>query len=156
MTATAPTVRVELLIRCPPAAAFSAFVQPELLTRFWLSKASDALAKGRVVHWDFMVPGASASVTVEELVDAERIRIRWDDGTRSEWTFREQGTLGGTVVTVTQWGFQGAPEEVVAQALEATSGFALVLAELKVLLEQGTAANIVRDKAALLSAARSH
>ena len=98
-----------------------------------------------------MLPGASAELTVEDLVPNERIRIAWDDGTHVEWTFREH-PRGGTVVNVTQWGFGGDEREAVAQALDSVSGFSFVLAELEVLLEQGQPANIVRDKAALLEA----
>lgn len=148
---TAPVARVELLIRCAPSAAFAAFVQPELLTRFWLSKASGPLVRGGQVRWEFLVPGATAQLQVDDIRENERIEGTWDDGSHVEWTFREHA-LGGTVVTVTQSGFQGEPASVVAQALDATAGFSLVLAELKVLLEQGKAANIVRDKAALIAA----
>jgi uncharacterized protein YndB with AHSA1/START domain len=150
-SSSAPVARVELLLRCARSKAFSAFVEPELLTRFWLSKASGRLESGRQVHWEFLVPGASAEVTVEGIVENESIRTVWEDGSHVEWTFAEHA-LGGTVVAVTQWGFPGGPEEVLAQALDATSGFTLVLAELKVLLEQGRGANIVSDKAALIAA----
>jgi uncharacterized protein YndB with AHSA1/START domain len=105
------------------------------------------------VQWEFLVPGASARVRVHAIVQNERIEISWDDGTRVEWTFQEH-PLGGTVVSVTQSGFDGEPQRVMAQALDATAGFSLVLAELKVLLERGAAANIVRDKAALIAASK--
>lgn len=152
-SANPPVASVELLIRCTPGSAFSAFVEPATLTRFWLSKASAPLAPGGRARWEFMVPGATAQLSVEAFVPNQRIQIAWDDGTHVEWTFQEH-TLGGTVVKVRQWGFQGSRDEVVALALDATAGFTLVLAELKVLLEQGTAANIVRDKAALIAAAQ--
>lgn len=144
---------VELLIRCAPSSAYEAFVRPAVLTRFWLSKASGPLTPSCDVRWEFMVPGATAQLRVESLVPDERIQISWDDGTRVEWTFRKHD-LDGTVVSVRQWGFQGSHDAVVAQALDATAGFTLVLAELKVLLEQGIAANLVRDKAALIAAAQ--
>ncbi|MEY4545574.1 MAG: hypothetical protein RL685_1769 [Pseudomonadota bacterium] len=150
-SSSAPVAQVELLIRCARGQAFSAFVEPEQLTRFWLSKASGRLEPGRQVRWEFLVPGAAADVTVENIVENESIRTVWEDGSHVEWTFAEHA-LGGTVVAVTQWGFPGGREEVLAQALDATSGFTLVLAELKVLLEQGRGANIVSDKAALIAA----
>lgn len=153
-SSSAPVARVELLLRCARSQAFSAFVEPQVLTRFWLSKASGRLEPGRRVHWEFLVPGASTDVTAERIVENELIVTAWEDGSHVEWTFVDH-ELGGTVVTVTQWGFPGEPEEVLAQALDATSGFALVLAELKVLLEHGKGANIVSDKAALIAAQHS-
>ena len=145
----APTVNVEMLIRCPAEQAFTAFVQPEVLAKFWLSRASAALEPGREVRWDFLVEGASAQLRVEAMVQNERIAIAFDDGTRVEWTFEQRPV--GTLVSIVQSGFVGSGDEVVAKALDGTSGFTLVLSELKLLLEQGKVAGLVKDKALLLS-----
>ncbi len=42
----------------------------------------------------------------------------------------------------------------VAQAVGAAEGFSIVLCDLKTLLESGTSANLVRDKAELIAAAK--
>jgi len=145
----APVARAEVLIHAPVQDAFDAFVEPELLTKFWLAKASGPLAAGRRVRWEFMVPGAADDLEVKVLEVNERIVLAWSDGTTSAWTFRATSPTS-TVVTVTQAGFTGSGDDVVAQALDATQGYTLVLSDLKVLLEQGRSANLVRDKAQLI------
>ncbi|MDI1274172.1 hypothetical protein [Polaromonas sp.] len=60
-------------------------------------------------------------------------------------TFKPQGA-GATVVSVVASGFMEA-----AEAVGATEGFSIVLCDLKTLLESGISANLVRDKAELIS-----
>lgn len=147
-----PVVRVEILVRRPVSETFRALMDPEVLTTFWLARVSGPLQVGKRVHWEFMVRGASAETDVKAIVPDERIAFQWDDGTLVEWNFAEDKGHG-TRVVVTQSGFRGTPDEVVAMALEATSGFTLVLGELKLLLERGLSANLVKDKALLIERA---
>jgi len=146
-----PAAKVSMLIRCPPAKCFEAFVSPELLTKFWLSRASGPLEPGKTVTWEFMVPGASAKTYVEELLRDRRIRISWDDGTKVSFVF-EPYSDGGTKVEVINEGFPGGAEEAMEAALEATQGFTIVLCELKATLEHGRSLGLVKDKALLIEA----
>jgi len=141
-----PIATIELLIRRPAGDAYRAFVEPEILTKFWLRRASEPLSLNRSVRWEFLVAGAAARVTVRELKENQRIGTVWDDDTTIDFTFREiEPAL--TLVGVTQAGFQGSPDEVVAKALDATQGFTLVLCELKALLEKNVSLDAVADKA---------
>jgi uncharacterized protein YndB with AHSA1/START domain len=149
-----PSACVELLIYCTPEVAFAAFVEPTILEKFWLAKASAPLGAGARVRWNFLVCGASAEVEVKEWEPARRIHTAWDDGTTIEWRFTPHAG-GGTVVTITQTGFKGDAAAAIASALDATQGFTIVLCELKALLESGYSLHGVRDKAALLQAASS-
>jgi uncharacterized protein YndB with AHSA1/START domain len=150
----APVAKVVAFIRRPPHDIFNAFVEPATLTKFWLAAASAPLELGKTVHWEFLVEGASADAAVKVLDAPTRIVIDWSDGTNVEWTFTER--MGqGTVVVVTQSGFAGSGDEIVAQALDATGGFSLVLSDLKALLEQGNVVNLVRDKATLIEDERT-
>lgn len=143
--------RVELLLRCLAEDAYSAFIEPDRLTKFWLARASGPLVIGRRVRWEFMVEGAVTDVEAKALEPHRRIVLEWADGSITEWSF-EARAEEGTVVAITQSGFKGSAEVVVAMALEATQGYTIVLCELKLLLEQGRAMNLVRDKAALIQA----
>jgi hypothetical protein len=49
-------------------------------------------------------------------------------------------------VTITNHGFRGGDDEVVAQALDSMGGFTLVLAGAKALLEHGIELNLVADR----------
>ena len=149
-----PVARASMLVRCPPAKVFQAFVSPEFLTKFWLSRASGPLEPGKTVTWDFMVPGASAKTRVEEMLRDRLIRISWDDGTTVTFAF-EPYPDGATRVEVLNEGFSGDAEEAMAAALEATQGFTIVLCDLKATLEHGQSMGFVRDKARLIEARQS-
>ena len=143
---TSPIAKIELLIRRPAADAYRAFVEPEILTKFWLGRASAPLTPNGRVHWEFLVAGAAATVQVRSMIEKQHIATAWDDDTTIDFSFSElEPEL--TLVSVIQAGFTGSPEEVVAKALDATQGFTLVLCELKALLEQNVRLNAVRDKA---------
>jgi uncharacterized protein YndB with AHSA1/START domain len=141
-----------LLIRASARDAFKAFTDADTLTKFWLAKASDSLQLGTTVHWEFMVPGAKVDTRVAALEADERVLIEWSDGTFVEWTF--ESIDEGVVVTIKNWGFEGERDAALQSALEATQGFTLVLADLKTLLETGTSASIVKDKAFLIQRKR--
>lgn len=141
------TARVSMIVRAPPASIIAAFVEPAQLTRFWLSAASGPLALGVAVRWEFLVPGAVAQTTATRL-EPEAIAWTWDDGSTVEITL--EPIDGGTAVTLVNAGFQGPADEIVETALGATEGFALVLADLKAMLESGASPGIVRDKARLI------
>jgi uncharacterized protein YndB with AHSA1/START domain len=148
-----PIAKIELLIRRPAAEAYRAFVEPEMLTQFWLAKASRPLAPNAQVHWEFLVAGAAATLEVRSITPNQQISTAWDDDTTIDFTFTElEPEL--TLVGVTQAGFSGTPDEVVAKALDATQGFTLVLCELKALLEQNLSLNAVRDKARTIEQAK--
>ena len=141
----------EMLIRKPPPEVFVAFCQPQWLEQFWLRHASAPLAPDAVVEWDFMVEGARETVTVTGFVADQRIAFTWSDGIAVTLAFAAHGD-GATRVSVTAGGFRG--DDAVAQAINATEGFSIVLCDLKSLLETGRPGHMVRDKAALISAGK--
>jgi uncharacterized protein YndB with AHSA1/START domain len=153
MQQKAPAARIELLIHCPIDTAFAAFVEPEVLCKFWLESASEPLRPGGRTRWTFLVPGAAAELRVLQWDPPTRILTAWDDGTTVEWSFAAHSG-GGTVITINQTGFAGEGPDAVTSALDATQGFTLVLCELKALLEGGVSLHAVRDKAALIEASR--
>ena len=135
-----------LLVRSPVHEVFDAFVQPDVLERFWLRHASGPLVAGTTVEWEFMAAGARETVTVTELTRPTSIAFSWSDGIDVELRFVVFDDTS-TRVAVTARGF-----EAVAQAVAATAGFTIVLCDLKTLLESGRSANLVRDKAVLITA----
>jgi uncharacterized protein YndB with AHSA1/START domain len=147
-----PLAKIELLIRRPAADAYRAFVEPEILTKFWLARASGPLSPNGRVRWDFLVAGAAATLEVRSMTENQHIATAWDDDTTIDFSFSELEP-GLTLVRVIQAGFPGSPEEAVAKALDATQGFTIVLCELKARLEQNIALNAVRDKARLIEQA---
>ena len=141
--------RATMLVRQPVGEVFDAFVNPEKITRFWLEAASAPLAEGATVTWRFMVPGASETVTVTAFEPPKLIAFDWSDGLHVKLRF-EDFSPGVTQVTAEVLGF--AADQGVADIVDATEGFSIVLCDLKTLLETGRSAHLVRDKAALVAA----
>jgi uncharacterized protein YndB with AHSA1/START domain len=134
-----------MLIRRPPETVFNAFVDPAVTTKFWFTKSSGRLEAGRRVRWDWEMYGVGGDVEVKTIEPNRRIVFEWSfpDSTIVEWRFTPHAK--GTFVAVTNRGFKG--ESAVAQALDATEGFNIVLCAAKAWLEHGVALNAVADKA---------
>lgn len=140
----APQAEAGMLIRRPVEEVFEAFVDPARTSRFWFSRGSGRLEPGAVVRWDWEMYGVGSDVRVKAIEPNRRILIDWDldDPTEVEWTFEARG--GDTWVTVVNRGFHG--DDPVAEALDSTGGFALVLAGAKIWLERGTEPGFVEDR----------
>lgn len=141
---SAPQAAAGMLIRRPVSEVFEAFVDPAVTSRFWFSRGSDRLEPGAVVRWDWEMYGVGSDVRVKAIELDRRVLIDWDldDPTEVEWMFEPRGE--DTWVTVVNRGFHG--DDPVAQALDSTGGFALVLAGAKIWLEHGIAPGFVEDR----------
>jgi len=144
--------RAKVLIRCPVSKAFDAFVQPELITKFWLQGTTGPLAQGAQVEWQFMVPGATERVEVTAFVPPQHIAFSWTGGglgVDMRFTAQQDDI---TVVCIEARGFK--EEDGLDPVVDATEGFSIVLCDLKVFLEAGRSPNLVRDKAELIRCAQ--
>lgn len=118
-----PSARAEMLIRRPVGEAFRAFVDPEITTKFWFTKSSGQLEPGARVRWEREMYGVSTTVSVKEVEEDSTILVEWDpDSPREvEWRFFP-GEDGTTFVRVTETGFKGTGDEIVAQAIDSKEG----------------------------------
>lgn len=141
-------VKAEMLIRRPQDEVFDAFVDPAVTTKFWFTKSSGKLEAGQRVRWDWEMYGVHEEIAVKAIEPDSRIVYDWSfpDFTNVEWTFAPRGA-GATLVSVVNSGFKGDDAAVVAQALDSTQGFNIVLCAAKAWLEHGVALNAVADKA---------
>lgn len=141
-----PTVQTQMLIRRPIDEVFNAFVDPAVTTRFWFTGSSGRLEPGARVTWAWEMYGVSADVRVKAIEQPSRILIEWDEpSTTVEWRFTSP-EAEATLVKISNTGFKGTGEEVVAMALDSMGGFSLVLAALKAWLEHGIALDLVADR----------
>ena len=146
---SAPVARAQMLIRRPAAEVFEAFADPAVTSRFWFSKGSARLEPGAAVTWTWEMYGFSTPVVVKDIEPGRHILIDWgepNEATEVEWRFEPRGD-DSTFVTVRNSGFQGDEDRQVAQALDSTGGFNLVLAAAKAWLEHGIELNVVLDHA---------
>ncbi|HEV2818011.1 MAG TPA: SRPBCC family protein [Allosphingosinicella sp.] len=142
-----PVARAEMQIRRPPADVFEAFADPAITSRFWFTSGSGRLEPGARVKWEWAMYGFSVDVEVRA-ADPDRIAVVWSAyGAPStiEWRFAPLPD-GTTFVSVTNRGFAGGEAEKMKAALDATEGFAFVLAGAKAWLEHGVELNLVRDR----------
>jgi uncharacterized protein YndB with AHSA1/START domain len=139
----AVAARATMLIRRPVDEVFNAFVDPAVTTRFWFSRSSGRLARGATVTWYWDNHGVCGDVKVTRLEANATIAIEWP--TPVEWTFTPIGN-DATFVAIVASGFTGTDDEQVAQALDSTEGFNLVIAACKALLEHGIELQLIADK----------
>ncbi len=137
-----------MLIRRGASEIFEAFVDPDMLCRFWLDGASAPLSADAEVTWQFKVPGVRDTLKVTMFDRPRRLAFRFSDGVDVDIRF-EFHDGGATRVSVTCAGFK--PDNLVTTATDTAEGFAIVLCDLKTLLETGRSANLVRDKAELIT-----
>jgi len=143
-----PIAKAEMLIRKPIAEVFEAFVNPAVTSKFWFSKGSGRLEAGKQVTWTWEMYNFSVPVDVKVIEPNARILVEWPAygaPTPIEWIFKARPD-GTTFVTVTNQGFPGSEAEAMQLAMDATEGFAFVLAGAKALLEHNVRLNLVPDR----------
>jgi len=144
-----PIASVSMLIRAPTPDVFNAFLDPAMLTRFWLAHASAPLGEGKSATWEFMVPGVIVETRVREMVQNRRLVLEWPGDETAEIALQQRAD-GTTHIEITSAIKGKTAEDAVASAIEATQGYTLVVSNLKVLLETGKSASLVEDKAVLI------
>ncbi len=145
-----PVANTGMLIRKRIAEVFEAFVDPDVTTKFWFNRATGGrLEVGKSVQWHWDIYNATGNVVVKAIEENERIEIDWgpdtDNMTAVEWVL-ESRSDETSYVGITNSGFTGDGDQIVAAALYSTGGFALVLAAAKASLEHGIELNIVEDR----------
>lgn len=141
-----PIVKAEMLIRRHVEEVFNAFIDPKITTKFWFSKSSGRLEKGKTIHWDWEIYGVGDDIYVIDILENKRIKIQSSDGTTIEWIFDSRST-GHTFVSIINEGFCGTGDSIVNQAIDSMGGYTMVLCNLKALLEYNINLNLIADKA---------
>jgi len=145
-----PVMKTQMLIRRPVREVFEAFVEPAITTRFWFTKSSGRVEPGANIRWEWEMYHVSAQVRVKEVEQNQRIVIEWGDEdhgfTTVEWRFLSWKD-DTTFVTITEEGFAGNGDQVVARAIGSMGGFSFVLAAAKALLEHNIILAVTADHA---------
>lgn len=144
----APVAKAAMLIRKPIAEVFAAFADPAITTKFWFTASSGPLVAGESVKWTWDMYDFSLEVAVKVVDAPHRLVLEWPGAhgvTTVVWHFTDRGD-GTTFVEVVHGGFRGDGDQVIAQVVDSTEGFAIVLSALKALLEHGIQLNSVRDR----------
>ena len=72
-----PTVECQMMVRKPISEVFQAFIDPKLTTKFWFTKSSGKLEKGKTITWEWEMYNVSADVKVIDIVPEKKITIEW-------------------------------------------------------------------------------
>jgi len=138
-----------MLIRKPVAEVFEAFIDPVITTKFWFTKSTGKLEKGKQVTWTWEMYNVSSEVDVKDIIPNKKIEIEWggaaDDVLRVEWSFKVLSDQS-TFVNILMDGFTGDTETVVEKVSGSVGGFTWVLAGLKAYLEHNIQLNLIADR----------
>lgn len=141
-----PTVETQMLIRKPVDEVFQAFINPQITTKFWFTKSSGNLEKGKKIKWEWEMYNVSTEVTVKEILPNKLISIEWDEpATTVDFEF-EGVTKETTYVIIKNYGFSQTGNELIDAIKNNTGGFTTVLDGLKAYLEYGIQLNLIGDK----------
>lgn len=141
-----PIVETQMMIRKPVETVFQAFINPAMTTRFWFTKSSGPLERGKKILWEWEMYHVSAEVYVKEIVPNKKISIHWDTPVTTvdfEFTALSGAT---TYVVIKNYGFSQTGDELIEAIKNNTSGFTTVLDGLKAYLEHGIELHLVQDK----------
>ena len=138
-----PVAKATMLIRRPVEEVFDSFIDPSITTKFWFSRSTGPLKVGETITWCWDHYGVSGEVLVTAIEENKRIEIEWPNPVEWLFTSNDDGT---TFVSIRASGFTGSDDEQVAEALDSTEGFNLVISACKALLEHGIQLNLVTDK----------
>lgn len=131
-----------MLIRKTANTVYEAFANSDHIQKFWLAYASGPVHSGARVTWKFKIAGAETKVEVLEAEPGRLITFRWDDGQSVRIDFQARGDA--TLVRIRQTDFGG--DTPIGDAINAVTGFTLVLASLKSWLEGGVEGDLMYDQ----------
>lgn len=145
-----PTMKTQMLIRKPTREVFDAFVDPAITTKLSFTRSSGRVEPGANIQWEWEMYHVSAKVSVKKVEQNSRIVIEWGDEksgfTTVEWRFSPWKD-DATFVTITEKGFSGDGDQIVARAIDSMGGFSFVLAAAKALLEHNIVLTLTADHA---------
>ena len=122
----------------PVDEVFAAIVDPERMSRYFLTHGSGPLKAGTAVQWDFADVGRSLTVDVKQVDKDHRIDFEWAaSGSKAHVTIvLEPAGVSTTIVSIHEAGWPMDPQGV-GRALEQTHGWTDFLCCMKAYLQHG-------------------
>lgn len=122
----------------PSREVFEAFVDPEKIGNFWFTSSSQRWEQGKVVSLNYEEYHANLDIYVAEIAEDEKIVFEWgplDDRHTITITLTETLHGEGTIVEVTEEGFQQDDPDLIPKLLDNKEGWVYMLTCLKGYLE---------------------
>lgn len=129
------TARVSLQIQKPVEEVFEAIVNPQIMTKYFISESSGRMETGKVLFWEFGDFPGKFPVKVTEVQSDSMVSFVWDEETIVRIILEEQ-TDKSTVVTITE-GEKELSEKNLEWLIGNTFGWGNFLDCMKAYLEYG-------------------
>lgn len=131
-------VNVKDRVRKPASDVFAAIVEPDKMSRYFISQSDGPMKSGTTVEWEFADVGQTLSVDVKEIDEDRKIVFDWSaSGVKARVTIRlkAQGE-DATLVEINESGWP-MDNEGVRRALGQTAGWTDFLCCMKAFLQHG-------------------
>lgn len=129
------TARVSLQIQKPVEEVFEAIVNPQIMTKYFISESSGRMETGKELFWEFGDFPGKFPVKVTEVQSDSMVSFVWDEETIVRIILEEQ-TDKSTVVTITE-GEKELSEKNLEWLIGNTFGWGNFLDCMKACLEYG-------------------
>ncbi len=132
------TVKAAIQIQKPAHEIFEAVVNPEKMTKYFISYGSGRMEEGKHLIWRFPEFDGDAPIRVGEIITDSAVSFCWDaEGRETKVDIRlEPRADGSTVVRITESGMES-DEAAIRWLVANTEGWANFLACMKAWLEYG-------------------
>lgn len=129
----------KIVIRKPAADVFEAFVDPQKIGKFWFSSSSERWEQGKTITLRYDEYGAQGEIRVIDVIQNERIVFSWvyGKGDHIVTIILKPAVAAGTIVEITEEGFDERDEGLIAYLLDNKEGWVYMLTCLKGYLEYG-------------------
>jgi len=131
-------VKVQVGILKPVHRVFEAIVNPDEMSRYFISSASDRMDSSKNINWRWDDVGVELPVKVQQVVPDQSISFLWSaSGVEALVTIKlEGGDNSSTIVKISESSWP-ADSEGINRCLEQTQGWTHMLCCLKAYLEYG-------------------
>lgn len=123
----------KMMIEKPAEEVYEAFVDPEKIGDFWFSSSSLRWEQGKKVTLRYDEYGAEVNIEILELKPNKKITFVW--GKDHEVTIKIDSGDQGTVVEVSEDGFEENAPDLIQQMIDNKEGWVYMLTCLKGYLE---------------------
>ncbi len=141
-----PCVKCQMMIRKSISEVFNAFIDPKITTKFWFTKSSGKLEKGKTICWEWEMYKVKIDVNIIDLIPNELIRYEWDEPKTTVSIELSELSQDQTYAVIKNFGFHQKGNELIETIKNNTGGFTTVLDGLKAYLEHGIQLNLIGDK----------
>ncbi|ENX12207.1 hypothetical protein F895_03134 [Acinetobacter sp. CIP 64.2] len=137
------TIETQMLIRKPTTQVFTAFINPEITSKFWFSAST---GKWQGVEWTWKKYQLSTPIFVRKIISNELIQIQWGEPSSTVDFIFEAINDDQTYLRIQNYNIPLQGDELIAFIIDNTGGFTTVVDSLKAYLEHGIQLNLVQDK----------